>query len=186
MKLFHVEYKWSSEGCRQHSGGHSSLLRSFTSSKNPGSFKEHEFIAVFKRTRHWILSKVSSVLPTPSSVLILSFHVRQGLPSELLPLGFPTQILSAFLISPIRATCLAPVIFSEIIRINVNPDGGRVSETLDCNSILTAHRPEDFIAHSGHSQSLLYRTTQHWWMGAHKDVQNVVSSSLTSQFRNGI
>jgi hypothetical protein len=35
----------------------------------------------------------------------LSTHLRLGLPSGLLPSGFPTNILYAFFLSPIRATC---------------------------------------------------------------------------------
>jgi hypothetical protein len=37
----------------------------------------------------------------------LSTHLRLGLPSGLLPSGFPTNILYAFLLSPIRAACPA-------------------------------------------------------------------------------
>jgi hypothetical protein len=41
------------------------------------------------------------------SILILSIHLRLDLPSGLFPSGIPTNILYAFLFSPIRATCLA-------------------------------------------------------------------------------
>jgi hypothetical protein len=41
------------------------------------------------------------------SILILSTHLRLGLPSGLFPSGFRTYILYAFLFSPIRATCPA-------------------------------------------------------------------------------
>jgi hypothetical protein len=38
------------------------------------------------------------------SILILSTHLRLGLPNGLFRSGFPTNILYAFLVSPIRAT----------------------------------------------------------------------------------
>jgi hypothetical protein len=55
-----------------------------------------------------ILSQTDPVHTTPSyirSILILSTHLCFGLASGLLPSGFPTNILYAFLFSPIHATC---------------------------------------------------------------------------------
>jgi hypothetical protein len=39
------------------------------------------------------------------SILMLSMHLRLGLPRGLFPSGFPTNNLYTFLFSPIRATC---------------------------------------------------------------------------------
>ena len=49
------------------------------------------------------------------SILILSSHLRVGLPSGLFPSGFPTKTLYTSLLSPIRATCPAQHILLDFI-----------------------------------------------------------------------
>jgi hypothetical protein len=64
---------------------------------SPAFYGTRRFNTVFTRARHWSLS-----LATPShpislrSILILYTHLRHGLPSGLVPSGFPTNILYAY------------------------------------------------------------------------------------------
>jgi hypothetical protein len=48
-------------------------------------------------------------------ILVLSTHLRLGIPRGFFPFGVPTNVLYAFLFSPIRATCLAHLILLYLI-----------------------------------------------------------------------
>jgi hypothetical protein len=72
----------------------------------PAFYGTRRFIAVFTRALHWSLYWARSIQSIPSqpiylrSILILSTHLRLGLPNGLSPSGIPTNSIYAFLFSP--------------------------------------------------------------------------------------
>ena len=79
------------------------------------------FITAFTTAHQLSLSWASSIqskLTHPTawrSILILSFHPRLGLPSGLIPSGFPNKTLYKPLLTPMCATCPAHLILLDFI-----------------------------------------------------------------------
>ena len=101
------------------------LLEKLTGSqlvkKFPTFYGTRRFITAFTSARHLSLSwarSIQSMPPHPTSwrsILILSSHLRLGLPSGIFPPGFPTKTLYTPLPFPILSTCSAHLILLDFI-----------------------------------------------------------------------
>ena len=116
--------------------------------KFPAFHGNRRFISALTSVHHLSLSwasPIQSIYPHPTSwrsILILSIHLRLGLPTGLFPSGFPKKSLYTPLSSPIRATCPAHLILLDFINRKILGEEYKSFSSSLCNLL---HSPVTFL-----------------------------------------
>jgi hypothetical protein len=113
----------------------------------PAFYGIRKFITVFTTARNSPLSWARCIHSTPShpisilSILVLRSHPHLDFPSGLFPSGFPTKFFYEFLIPSIRATCVAHLIFLDMINLIISGDVYKLLSI--CLNLVTCNKSRD-------------------------------------------
>ena len=125
--------------------------------KFPAFHGTRRFIIALTSVRHLSLTwagPIQSIYPHPTSwrsILILSTHLRLGLPTGLFPSGFPTKTPYTHFSSPIHATCPAHLIRLDFITRTILGEQYRSLSSSLCSLLHTCHNSRQ--SHAGHAKN---------------------------------
>jgi hypothetical protein len=153
----------------------------------PVFYGTRRLITAFTRALHLYLSRARPIPPTPlnpisaRSILMLSTHLRIGLPSGLYPSGFPTNNLYAFLFSPVYVTC-SMIILCKIRGFHggdLQEPHGETSQMTPFFMIILIKLGEEYKSCSSSLCNVLHPPVTHFLFGPNILISNLFSNTLS-------
>jgi len=127
-------------------------------------------------------SLIQSTYPHPTSwrsILILSTHLRLGLPSGLLPSGFPSNTIYTPISSPIRATC--PALLINVLAICDEAELYKLicDALMKCDRSMKLTDLPNSLTHDNGTVNLIFNSKSENTISCHVDCLTYVSLKAT-------